>query len=135
MKVNLIKILIIFIFLTISIGFIACNSSTDPNYKDLDFPTEGEVSYRYDVEPFLRVRCAYAGCHSTTHKAGGMDLTNWFSLMSIPGFINTDKVESSLFLQVVNGDNPHLINLMLIKVRQNQIDGVKRWLEQGALNN
>ncbi len=138
MKANLIRIIfktfVIFSFVATAFLF-ACNSSTDPNYRDLDFPEESEIKYLSHVEPFLRVRCAYAGCHSSTHQAGGMDLTTWFSIMGIPGFVNTDKVESSLFLQVVNGQNPHLINLMLIKVRDNQINGIKRWIEQGAPNN
>lgn len=132
MKKNLISLILILIGFSV---IFSCNSSTDSNFTDLDFPEEGQVSYISHVEPFLRVRCSYAGCHSTTHLAGGMDLTNWFSIISIPGFINTDKIESSLFLQVVNGENPHLMNLMLIRVRDNQVNGIKRWIEQGALNN
>lgn len=134
MMMNLIKFSMILTFLSMFI-LISCNSSTDPNFTDLDFPEEGEISYISHVDPFLRVRCAYAGCHSTTHKAGGMDLTNWFSIMAIPGFVNTDNVESSLFLQVANGNNPHLLNLMLIRVRENQVNGIRRWIEQGAKNN
>jgi len=134
MTMNPIRLNIIALFVLVAVLF-SCNSSTDPNFVDLDFPEEGEVSYFKNVEPFLRVRCAYAGCHSTAQKAGGMDLTNWFSLISIGGFVNTFNVESSLFLQVVNGQNPHLSNLQLIKVRTNQVEGIKRWIEQGALNN
>lgn len=134
MKASLIRLLVIFSFVTTAL-LIACNSATDPQFRDLDFPEEGEVKYLTNIEPFLRVRCAYAGCHSSAHRAGGMDLTTWFSMMGIPGFINTDYVESSLFLQVVNGQNPHLVNLMLIKVRDNQINGIRRWIEQGAPNN
>lgn len=134
MKANLIKILITILFISVGL-LVACNSSTDPDFTDLDFPEEGEVSYRSHIEPFLRVRCAYAGCHSSAHQAGGMDLTTWLSIISIGGFINTENVDASLFLQVVNGDNPHLNNLMLIKVRDNQINGIRRWIEQGALNN
>ena len=134
MKMNPIRLNIIALFLLVAVLF-SCNSSTDPNYIDLDFPEKGEISYRNNVEPFLRVRCAYAGCHSNAHQAGGMDLTNWFSMISIGGFINTANVESSLFLQVANGQNPHLTNLYLIKVRENQVNGIQRWIEQGALNN
>jgi hypothetical protein len=51
------------------------------------------------------------------------------------GFVKPYDAESSLFYQVATGKNPHLQNLQLRGLTENQQQGIKRWINAGALNN
>ncbi len=115
--------------------FISCEDGDRYPY-DIAFPEEGEVSFVRHVQPFLQIRCASQGaCHQSNYMKAGYDLTQWQTIMGAYPMIDTENPEISLLYQVVNADNPHLSNLRLIPVRQDQIDGILRWIEQGALHN
>ncbi|MDC1068367.1 hypothetical protein OAQ99_04335 [Candidatus Kapabacteria bacterium] len=140
MKKNLIKIL--FIIPIISFINLSCDDANQINRFNFVFPEDEEISYRFHVEPFLRLRCAYSGCHSSNSIAGGIDLSSWFKLWSGPGIINLQddnqggyNPDASLLLQVMDQRNPHLLNLNLIPATENQEVGIRRWLENGAENN
>jgi hypothetical protein len=127
------KKLIKILFLTTLALLISCEEGDRYPY-DIDFPKEGKVSFVKHVQPFLQLRCATEGaCHQSNYRRADYDLTQFLTIMGKPALINTENPEISLIYQVVNADNPHLSNLRLIPVRQDQIDGILRWIEQGAL--
>lgn len=135
MKKNLTRNTIPFIIILLS-GLIIINSCDDPNQQaiNFNFPETGPVNYAEHVGPFLRLRCAYTGCHDGISQAGSYDLSTHLNVIkyaNITGVVNpeTGEVEGSLLLQVLDGTNPHLQNLLLINATENQIQGVKRWLK------
>lgn len=138
---NLIKYT--FLITSIIIVFFACDDGINQNIFNYTFPEDEKISYQIHVEPFLRLRCSMAPCHATNSLAGGIDLSSWFELQSGPGIINLQEIpgsekfnpDASLLLQVMDLRNPHLINLNLIPPNDNQVQGIRRWLENGALNN
>lgn len=125
---SLIKIITI-----LSLAFLisVCDNTNNGQINFL-FPEEEEVSYLQHVDPFLRLRCAFSPCHNPAYASAGYDMTDWFQVTKDQVLVNTVNVESSLLLQVMDGRNPHLVNMGLILANENQIQGVRRWIEDGA---
>ncbi len=101
------------------------------------FPADNTVSFQLHITPFIRQKCAYSGCHSDYSRAGGRRFTDYYTYFETAnlGFVIAGNPESSLFMQVMNGKNPHLTNYRIISPNQNQIDGVKLWIKAGATLN
>jgi len=57
-----------------SINFMGCDSGS---------PTAmGEpVSFSRDIQPILAQNCSFPGCHNSTNRQAGLDLSSWESLM------------------------------------------------------
>jgi len=127
---NLIKIS--FIIPIIAFFVQACDDPNDPNRFNFSFPEDEPIYYTEHIAPFLLLRCSYTGCHASNSQAGGIDLSTYFEVMSSPGVVNTSTPESSLLLQVMDLRNPHLLNLNLVPPTENQIEGIRRWIEEGA---
>lgn len=72
-KVFLFNILLVCIMIINSTNFIGCNNSPVA-------PRE-TVSFSRDIMPIFMNNCTFPGCHNSTDKQGGMDLTSWQSLM------------------------------------------------------
>ncbi len=113
------------------IGF-GCDSTTDPD-KEIVFPASN-VSYSQSVQPFFNVRCATYGCHDDQTQAGRLSLTSYVNLTTRPGIVIPGSSTSSLLIQRIDGRIPHPINVPII-VNQNQLDGIKKWIDEGARNN
>lgn len=132
---NLIKILIIIS----CFGFVilSCGDESPTQFADLKFPEDGPISFDMHVQPFLRVRCSNIGCHHEQTAAGGRIMTDYFWLFGSrnPGFIIAGEPDKSLFNQVVEGKNQHLLILNLVLPTENQQQGIRRWVEDGALLN
>jgi hypothetical protein len=124
-----------------SLFFIAgCDDGIIDDGNKLIFPEpgEGEVSFLNNVQPFLRLRCANATCHGSVSPADGRSFVNYASVMnsfSNISFVRPYDAEGSLFYQVATGVNPHLRNLGLRELTDNQRQGIRRWIDDGALNN
>lgn len=126
----------VFSFIWAVLFLCACDNTDELQYT-YKFPDTGDVSYYSHVRPFLQIRCGNAGCHSSTYQAGGRVMTDYFSLFSIQntGLIVAGDTISSVLAQVMDGRNQHLYILGLVMPTQNQQDGMKRWIAQGAPNN
>lgn len=127
---NLIKILF---SIPIVVFFVqACDDANNPNRFNFTFPENEPIYYQEHVAPFLLLRCSYTGCHSSNSQAGGIDLSSYLDLLSGPNIVNTSEPEASLLLQVMDLRNKHLLNLNLVPPTDNQIEGIRRWIENGA---
>ncbi len=120
--------------------FFSCNEAIGPN-TNIVFPEEGkgEVSFFSHVQPLLKVKCATANCHSAEYAAGQRILTEYTFLFTGKnlGLIILGKPDESLLIQVMDGRNPHLDNIRLGTgiITQNQLQGMRRWILDGAPNN
>lgn len=128
----------VFLIALTPILFSACgNGVTDVTNIRVVFPDSTKVSYFNHVQPFLNQRCAYAGCHSDFHMAGGRSMASYFQVVNSNniGLIIPGNAEGSLLYQVVNGSNNHLYRYNLPIANTNQINGIKRWIDDGAADN
>ena len=106
------------------------------NADQIVFPATG-VSYSQQVEPFLTLACNTTGCHNATDMAGGYDLTSWTSIRGYPGLIDVNtqnpQYDTSCILdRTLFGEEIHNAPL---NVNENQRDGIRQWIYEGALLN
>ncbi len=104
------------------------------NNSNVVFPDSGQVNYYTSDQPFLNFRCAYSGCHSDFHLAGGRSMASYFRLFESAnlGLVIPNNSTSSVLFQIINGQNNHLYIYNLPLPTESQINGMKRWIDQGA---
>ncbi len=89
-----------------------------------------KVYFQNTIQPLLLSRCAYSNCHSTTTKAGNVDLTNYNSVMKNVVF---DEPENSWLYQAVATnfmpEEPHP------PLSHDEKQLIYDWIDQGAFNN
>lgn len=123
-KITYIASLVLFI---IAVG---CGDNSISSIDDIVFPEEN-VSYQKHVEPFMHLTCAYGSCHDVS-GFNGDDLTTYFAMMSSTGLIIPGKPESSHLIQMLEDPWRHPVFFYSSKINQNHIDGMKKWIEEGA---
>jgi len=135
----------LFIAIFISVNFMLCvfimtsckDQTNQSGTSDIIFPASG-VSFNKQVEPLLQQTCAASGCHGGSQPAANLNL-EYFTRNYLIDFQPKIVVEgkgnmSPLYIDIAG--NPQLMppppNQRL---KQNQIDGIKKWIDEGALNN
>jgi len=63
-----------------------------------------------------------------------LSLTSYFNATANPGIIIPGDPASSLLIQKVDGRLPHDIFVPIV-INDNQLQGLKTWIQEGALNN
>ena len=108
------------------------------NANQVVFPADS-VSYSQHVEPFFTLACNSSGCHNFTDDAGGVDLSTWTAIRDglNGGLVVVDVAHpqydtSSVLDQVLFGEEHHTAPL---NVNENQRDGIRQWIFEGARNN
>lgn len=121
-----------------SLVVLSCKDQiTDPNANPIVFPDAG-VSYSKHVEALFQQRCALSGCHSTGAAAAGLTLTmpSYNSLMNHqPRLVNPGSSTNSLLVQRIDGRLSPRMPFDSQPLTANQISGIKKWIDEGALNN
>jgi hypothetical protein len=105
------------------------------NADQIVFPATN-VSYSQQVEPFLTLACNSPGCHDIS-ASGGYDFSTWTDLRGYPGLIdvntsNPNLDTSSILIRTLFGEEIHNAPL---NVNENQRDGIRTWVMEGALLN
>jgi hypothetical protein len=107
-----------------------------PGINQIVFPDTGTVSYNRYVQPLFNIACNYSGCHDAADQAGGLDLTSYIAMISSsPSPIISRDTTNSILIQRVEGKGPIMPPDPYPKLNKNQIDGLKRWVMQGAQDN
>lgn len=112
-----------------------CGNVIGPDGEVIFPEGEEEVSYILHVEPFMKLKCGFAGCHDENYAAGGRVMTRYIDLISQLGLIVSGDPDGSLLIQVLDGRNPHLQNYRDNYINDNQLQGMRRWIAAGAPNN
>jgi hypothetical protein len=115
------------------LSLINCNGTTINSPKDIVFP-DSNVSYLYEVNPFLKVTCEFSGCHNYS-ASGGIDLTDYFEMMKSPGLIIPGNPDGSYLIQVLELTIPHFTYYERAYITDNHLKGMRRWVKEGAINN
>jgi len=107
-----------------------CSSNDITNPNQIVFPADS-VSYARQVAPYFALTCTTAGCHNATDMAGGVDLSSWVAVRAINVLTPKDTNTSQLVL-VMKGKTQHP---WPFSANQNQIEGITRWVWEGASDN
>lgn len=125
--------------LLISFSFNCKDTSTDPDQTvNIVFP-DSNVSYGRHVDPLFRLRCAFAGCHgSDTKGARGFSLDSYDNLMfGTRAVVLRGDPENSPLVWRIEGRVGTGARMPLDRtpLNDNQIQGIRRWIREGAQNN
>ncbi len=97
------------------------------------FPTSN-VHYGAHVQQLFRETCTLSGCHDGSGSQ--LDLTTYGALMSIPGIVVPGDPENSQLVWRIEGrPGGNRMPLNMNPLNQNQINGIRMWIAEGALNN
>ena len=108
----------------------SCGSDDLTNPNQVVFPVTN-VSYKAQVAPYFALACSQTGCHDqATTSNDGVDLTSWTGARAI----NVAQAGDT---------NCHLVLVMyareahagVLSANDNQRQGIKQWVIEGARNN
>lgn len=127
---------VIITLLLITIGMLnyGCDNTTSSGDSNIVFPSE-KIDYIQHVQPFLKFNCGYSGCHSSFTKAAGLSVDDYFSVMSYMGLVIPLQPDASTIVQILENKLPHSVFFYSGNITQNQIQGLRKWIEEGALLN
>lgn len=129
------------LFLTLilsSISFISCDDTLTVQDVDNKIIPDKNVSFADHIYPVLQVKCSFSGCHVSPDPAGGLDLSTWVNITADPNIVFPGEPNLSKLVWTINGTSgvpvmpPRYIGIVLT---QNQIQGIKTWIKEGAKNN
>ena len=109
---------------------------TSINPEEYIFPTSN-VSYARDVQPFFNITCAITGCHGQGTQQSMLRLNSYQELMDYSLFevIPKDPENSELVKRIEGRSAGQRMPLYRQPLTQNQINGIRAWIGEGALNN
>jgi hypothetical protein len=111
--------------------FAGCGSNDITNPNQIVFPTTN-VSFAKQVEPYLNLACSEYGCHNeATSSNDELDLTSWVALKQVNGVANSGDTNCYLVL-VMYGRIAHAGSF---PANDNQRQGIRQWIIEGAQNN
>ncbi len=134
MKHFLIFTLIVFFQVFISTG---CDDTITDNDIDNRIIPDSLVSFSQHLQPVFEIKCI--SCHDDNTKAGGLSLTTWASTTADGRVVVPGEPDNSVIVWSVTG-NPAVQQMPPITspykpFNENQVKGLKKWIEEGAQNN
>ncbi|MDP4200204.1 MAG: hypothetical protein Q8922_08970 [Bacteroidota bacterium] len=112
------------------LSWAGCSSSDITSPTDIIFPASG-VSYHAQVAPYLTLACNTSHCHDgSAIDKGAKDMTSWVGVRDVvgqPGDTLTSPIVSVMYARE-NHAGAFLAN-------DNQRNGIKVWVLEGAKNN
>lgn len=131
----LIKILQIICLVLLIVFYPGCDD-TDSNIDDIIIP-DSNVSYSKYIQPVFNVKCV--NCHGVGVTEAGVDLTTWSGTVADPSIVFPGAPDNSRLVWTIEQrpgfpPMPPLYS-QYRPLTQNQINGVKTWIAEGAENN
>jgi hypothetical protein len=128
---------IILLFIA-SVVFLSCDDTLNESNIDNVIIPDKNVSYNEYIQPVLTIKCSTSGCHNDESMAGGYSVTSWSNVVT-PGIVNPGNVETSILVWRIEGIGveimPPIGNLLSKPLTENQIKGIRTWIEEGAKSN
>ncbi|MBI4428357.1 MAG: hypothetical protein HY562_04490 [Ignavibacteriales bacterium] len=115
----------------------SCEDVVEPDQTiGVVFP-DSNVSYSQHIEPLFQQGCAFSSCHGTASQAGlNLESPSYSKLMNHqPRLVVAMEAENSLLVQRLDGRIQPQMPLNRKPLNENQINGVKKWINEGAANN
>lgn len=106
--------------------------------SDVVFP-ERNVSYAQHVQVLFNQTCALVGCHSQAEPPDQLRLDTYenlrFGVRGIPVVIPGDAQNSRLVMKIEGRADGARMPLNRNPLNQNQITGIRTWINEGAQRN
>lgn len=125
----------LFIILLFSLFIISCkDTGVDVDEKNIP-PTN--VSFSLDIQPVLERHCV--PCHNESTKEGELSLSSYANITRDPGVVFPGEPGNSRLVWRI--DPKYGMPLMppigspYKPLNSNQVEGIKTWIKEGALNN
>jgi hypothetical protein len=121
-----------------SLSTLSCKDETTNNHtSDIIFP-DSLISFNIYVQRLFQQTCLGGGCHSGSQPAANLNLeyNTWSALIDYqPDIVLETKGHDSPLVMYLDGRLLPQMPLQSKPLTQNQINGVKKWIDEGALNN
>ena len=126
-------------FIIISILFLqGCDDTlTVKNVDDNPIPPDS-VSFADHIYPVFQVKCAFSGCHAQPNPAVGIDLSTWAGVTADPNIVFPFEPDLSRLVWSIEGRAgiaPMPIVGYSTPVTPDQLRGIRKWIDEGALDN
>jgi hypothetical protein len=94
------------------------------------------VSYARQVQPLFNQTCAIVGCHGDGTQTSALRLTSYDNLM-YGGTLDVirNQPDQSMLVMRIEGRVGERMPMNRRPLNQNQINGIRAWIGEGALNN
>jgi mono/diheme cytochrome c family protein len=113
------------------------NGYTPGNEPTVSQSCDSDTAYfQNDVLPILVATCNYSGCHNEPNGADGVILSNYVQVMQSGEVRSGRPGESDLYeVLIETRDDKRMPPPPYARLSSEQIATVRKWIEQGALNN
>ena len=99
------------------------------------FPAR-DVSYTYQVQPLFNQACNAGGCHDNGPHQSALSLTSYgLAVLTVPGVVVPGKPDGSTLVFRIEGRVGDRMPPGNFPLNQNQINGIRTWIAEGARNN
>ena len=103
--------------------------------SNIVFPTR-DVSYAQHVKPLFNQTCALAACHDNGSHSSALCLTSYNNaVFRTPGVIVPGQPEVSTLVYRIEGTSGLREPRNSSPLNQNQINGIRTWIAEGAKDN
>jgi hypothetical protein len=103
--------------------------------SNIVFPANN-VSYTYNLQPLFNQACALSGCHDDGAHQSALKLTTYANLMfQLPGVVVPGKPDQSTLVFRIEGRVGDRMPPTTNQLNDNQINGIRTWVAEGAKNN
>lgn len=136
--------LVLIFLLVVAVGLVGQTGCKDKNTlvpgespSTVVFPTRN-VSFGVHVQTLFNQACAIPACHDDNTHAGGLSLTSYYNtVFLVPGIVVIKDPQNSILVMKIEGRGPAGDRMPPgpNPLNQNQIDGIRTWIAEGAANN
>ncbi len=111
------------------------NPLTGESPSNVVFPSSG-VSYYRHVQPLFDQACNYSGCHDDGQHQSQLKLTTYDNTVrALPGIVIPGDAAHSLLVLRIQGSIGPRMPPSGNGLNDNQINGIRSWINAGAPNN
>ncbi|MBN1397884.1 MAG: hypothetical protein JXA06_07625 [Bacteroidetes bacterium] len=110
----------------------SCKDTITDSTNEIIFPDDS-ISFTKHVGPLLQRKCA-SHCHGGTTPSSGLNLEypSYSALLNWPGLVIPGNADGSRLFLSINGKPPFMPPEYSEQLTENQIAGIKKWIDEGA---
>lgn len=129
------------VWCAVAVMALASGCKDENNPLDGDSPSNivfpiSKVSYAVHVQPLFNQTCALSGCHGDGSQTSILRLTTYDNLMYGGALVIVrNQPDQSTLVMRIEGRIGERMPLNRRALNQNQINGIRAWIGEGALNN
>jgi len=111
------------------------NPLTGDSPSNIVFPTSG-VRYGVSVQPLFNQACNFGGCHDDNPHQSALSLTTFDNAVRmVPGIVVPGNPDGSVLVLRIQGSSGTRMPPSGNPLNQNQVNGIRTWIAEGANNN